>query len=212
MPLKHFTDRHFVRLLATESRRTDTTPFELSRSHVALGRFVASELVEQLPIEPREIQHPQGLRMGWKLADEGLITLVPFMRAGLYTAEGVREVVPNARVVHVSPRRGEGLSAEQLDEIRPVAGMPVILIDSVVNTGASLEPVLAQLQSRGVSWIGVIALVSPVPTAKRLEVEHPDVHFFFARISENQYVGKGSTDTGNRLFGTVPARGAGRTA
>jgi hypothetical protein len=26
--------------------------------------------------------------------------------------------------------------------------------------------------------------------------------FYFARTSENTYVGKGTTDTGNRLFGT----------
>jgi len=202
----HFTDRHVVRLLATESRRTDTTPFELARSHVALGRFVAGQLVEQLELAPREIQHPQGVRTGWQVADEADITLVTFMRAGLYTAEGVRDVLQHARVVHVSPTRRVGLSAAELAESGPIAGRRFVLIDSVVNTGASLEPVLAQLRDGGAAWLGVVTLVSPVPTARRLEVEHPDVHFYFARVSENQYVGKGSTDTGNRLFGTLARR------
>ena len=70
MPLTHHTDRHLVRLLATETRRTDTTPHELARSHVALGRFLAGELVENLALEPCEILHPQGVRQGWRVAAE----------------------------------------------------------------------------------------------------------------------------------------------
>jgi len=207
MPLKHYTERHAVRLLATESRRTDTTPFELSRSHVALGRFVASELVEDLPLEPRPIHHPQGLRQGWKVEGEHEIVIVTLMRAGLYAAEGVREVLPSARVLHVSPKRGAGLGQAELDELGAIRGRRFVLVDSVVNTGASVEPVIAQLRDGGAGWIAVVALVGPVPTVERLDREHPDIHFYFARISENQYVGKGSTDTGNRLFGTLPREG-----
>lgn len=209
MPVTHYTDRHIVRLLATETRRTDSLPHELSRSHVALGRFLAGELVELLPLEPREILHPQGSRQGWRVANEASITLVCLMRAGLYVTEGVREVLPSARVVHVSPRRGVGLDANELAEPGAIGDGRFILIDSVVNTGASVEPVLGQLREQGASLLVVLSLVAPVPIARRLEVEHPDVHFLFARISENQYVGKGATDTGNRLFGTHPRSAGG---
>ena len=71
-----------------------------------------------------------------------------------------------------------------------------------MNTGASLEPVLAQLAERGIRTF-VLSLVSPIPTAERLAQAWPAVNFLFARVSENQYVGKGTTDTGNRLFGTT---------
>lgn len=204
MSLKHFTTRHAVRLLATESRRTDTTPFALSRSHIALGRFVASEMVDDLPLEAREIQHPQGIRQGWQVVDEHKVVIVVLMRAGLYAAEGVREMLPNSRIVHVSSPRGTGLEQSQLDALGPICDRTIILVDSVVNTGASIEPIIIQLRSGNARWIAVLALVTPVPTAERLERDHPDVHFYFARISENSYVGKGSTDTGNRLFGTFP--------
>ena len=40
-------------------------------------------------------------------------------------------------------------------------------------------------------------------TAERRATTWPDVGFFFARVAANQYVGKGGTDTGNRLFGTT---------
>ncbi|MCA9720172.1 MAG: hypothetical protein H6713_31450 [Myxococcales bacterium] len=204
MPLTHFTDRHVVRLLATETRRADTTPHELTRSHRALGRFLAGELVELFPLERRPIQHPQGIRDGWRVAGEPRITLCCMMRAGLYATEGVREVLTHAPVVHVTPRRRSGLDESDLEDLGSVQGRRVVLIDAVINTGASLEPILGQLRERGADLIAVLALVCPVATARRLEAEHPDVHFILARISENQYVGKGTTDTGNRLFGTLP--------
>lgn len=203
MPLTHFTDRHLVRLLATQTRRTDLTPHELTRAHIALGRFLAGELVEQLPLESYDIPHPQGVRPGWRIADEPSVALLCFLRAGLYAAEGVREVLPRAPVLHIAPRRDTGLSAEERRAVEACGARAFVLIDAVVNTGATLEPVLAQLRARpDVALVAVVALVAPAATAERLALAHPEVHFLFARLSDNQYVGRGATDTGNRLFGT----------
>ena len=124
------------------------------------------------------------------------------MRAGLYVTNGVREVLQHSALLHVNPQRNVGLPASELAEFDRLGPRTSVLIDSVVNTGASLEPVLAQLQERG-QRIFVLTLVGPVPTAERLERTWPDVTFLYARVSTNQYVGKGATDTGNRLFGTV---------
>jgi uracil phosphoribosyltransferase len=200
--LTHFTERHIVQLLASESRRTDTTPHALSRAHVALGRFLAGELVERLALEPCDIQHPQGVRSGWRVADESSIVLLPFMRAGLYAADGVREVLQNSQVLHVHPERSVGLSACELAGLSALGARVGVIVDAVVNTGASLEPVLAQLRGR-IERLYVLALVAPVDTADRLERSWSDVEFLFARTSTNQYVGAGTTDTGNRLFGTT---------
>lgn len=205
MPLTHFTERHLVRLLATETRRTDITPHALSAAHVALGRFLAGELVERIDLEPREIQHPQGVRSGWSVADEAGIAVLPFLRAGLYAAEGVREVLQNAQVLHVRPTRGTGLSPDDLAAFESLSPRLVVLVDAVVNTGESLEPVLAQLRGR-IERLFVLALVAPVETADRLATAWPEVDFLFARTSTNQYVGAGTTDTGNRLFGTTRRR------
>ncbi len=207
MPLTHYTDRHVVRLLATETRRTDTTSHDLARSHAALGRLLGGELVEHLELETCDIQHPQGVRQGWRIAAEETIALVPFMRAGLYVADGVREVLQRAPILHASPTRGVGLPEDELAALGELGVGTAVLIDSVVNTGASLEPVLAQLRDRGLRLF-VLSLVSPTSTAERLAATWTDVQFLFARVSANQYVGKGMTDTGNRLFGTA-SRGQG---
>ena len=201
MPLTHFTNRHVVQLLATETRRTDRSPKELASSHENLGRFLASELVEHLDLAERQIAHPQGLRQGWAVADEPGVALVVFMRAGLYVAEGIRCVLQQSPVHHVRPRRGAGLDESDLRAVTGGSPHTCVLIDSVVNTGASLEPVLAQLSGTG-TRLFVVSLVSPTSTAERLATAWPAVEFLFARVSDNQYVGQGGTDTGNRLFGT----------
>lgn len=206
MSLKHFTERHLVRLLATETRRTDTTPHALSAAHVALGRFLGGELVEMLDLEPCDIQHPQGVRSGWRVAGEAQVVLLPFMRAGLYAAEGVREVLQSAQLLHVHPARGVGLSPAELANLDALGAHTAVIVDAVVNTGGSVEPVLAQLKGR-VDRVVVLALVAPVETADRLARTWPTVEFVFARTSTNQYVGAGTTDTGNRLFGTTGRRG-----
>lgn len=205
MPMTHFTERHIVRLLATETRRTDTTPHALSTAHVALGRVLAGELVERLDLEPCEIQHPQGVRSGWRVSHEEAIIVLPFLRAGLYAAEGVREVLQSAEVLHVRPERGAGLAPVELSAFEALSPRVAVIVDAVVNTGESLEPVLAQLRGR-VERVFVLALVVPVETAERLEGAWPDVEFLFARTSTNRYVGAGTTDTGNRLFGTTRRR------
>lgn len=206
MPFTHFTDRHAVQLLATQSRRTDVSPVQLARSHVDLGRLLAYELCELLPLEPCQIQHPQGVRTGVRIAGEDEVVILSFLRAGLYVTEGVREVLQHAAVCHVSPSRERGLDPAQLRALPALAGRVVVVVDSVINTGATLLPVLAQLQAQAPSLLIVLSLVTPVATAELLERRFPAVHFLLARVSENQYTGAGATDTGNRLFGTLPRR------
>ncbi|MCX5690654.1 MAG: hypothetical protein NTV94_12885 [Planctomycetota bacterium] len=202
MPLIHFTNRNLVRVLATETRRTDTSPQELAHSHVTLGRFLAGEVLEQFALEAREIRHPQGLRQGWQIQSENDIALVILMRAGLYVGQGFREVFRVAPMLHVSAPRGKGLPDADINQLSQLRIRSCVLIDSVVNTGGSIEPILQQLMNQGIR-VHVAALVAPSTTAERLAATWPETQFSFARLSDNQYVGKGATDTGNRLFGTT---------
>lgn len=202
MPLTHFSNRNLVHLLATESRRTDISPHALASSHVSLGRFLAGEMIEHMTMVPRDIQHPQGVRQGWQIQDEHHIALAVLMRSGLYVGDGVREVFQRAPMLHVTAARGKGLSEAELSQLSSLGIRTCVLIDSVVNTGESIEPVLRQLSERGMRT-HVVSLVTPRSTAERLVKVWPETHFHFARLSDNQYVGSGATDTGNRLFGTI---------
>jgi uracil phosphoribosyltransferase len=49
-----------------------------------------------------------------------------------------------------------------------------------------------------------MAAVAPTPTAVKLAGDFPAVTFEYLRLSDNQYVGIGRTDTGDRVFGHIP--------
>ena len=204
MKFFEFTDRNFVAHFATQTRRADISPKELSENHKYLGRFLAENISDFLEMEEIDINHPQGIKKGKSIKESNVIILC-FMRAGLYVAEGIREVLHNASLVTVKPIKGAGLNKNDLSQLPPdLYNRHIIIADSVVNTGKSLFPVLEQLENCGVKSIHVASLVMPLKTAQHIKSTYKEsekICFHIARISENSYVGKGKTDTGNRLFG-----------
>lgn len=78
-----------------------------------------------------------------------------------------------------------------------------MVVDAVINTGRSLDPVLAEVQKLQPKVVVVAALVAFRGAIERLTVMHPSVDFIVARVSDRSYVGSGGADTGARLFGTT---------
>ena len=203
MPLYHFTNKKAVQILANQTRRSDITPFALSQSHVELGKYMAYQICEEIALEECDISHPQGKKKGVRIAKPKKILILAFMRAGVYLGESLRTIFKDSPIHHVYPKRGKGLSNKELDEIGDLDGKVIILADSVINTGGTMFPTIRQLKKGNPTKIIVTSLVMPDTTADRLNIEFPDIFFYIARISKNKYVGKGKTDTGNRLFGTL---------
>lgn len=201
--LKHFTDKKAVQLIATDSRRTDITPYQLSQVHIEMGKYLAYEILEELELEDCEIQHPQGIKIGKRLKNEKDVIIMDFMRAGVYLGDGLRYVFQRSPYYHISPKRGEGLTETELKSFESIKDRIIILVDSVINTGDTMRPVIVQLSKLDPKKIFVTCQVMPYDTAEILEKEYQEVLFFIFRLSYNKYVGKGKTDTGNRLFGTL---------
>jgi len=201
MPLKHHTSKAAARLLANQSRRADIDARALSQAHHEIGRFLGYELTESLQLENYTIQHCQGPREGVRIKDEHRVAIVCLMRSGQYLADGLRDVLREAPLFPVTPCRSSGLTEKDLSTILSGDPHTVVIVDAVVNTGESLRPILMQLAASSGVCVHVLAAVAPTPTAERLAGEFPAVTFEYLRLSENQYVGKGQTDTGDRVFG-----------
>ena len=95
---------------------------------------------------------------------------------------------------------------QRLDSTTTVS---IIVVDSVINSGKSIERAIKcihQLVERVTPSLSVVtyglAGVIQQEAAERLPLAYPRARFLALRVSENKYVGKGGTDTGNRLFGT----------
>lgn len=200
--LRHFTDVPACRLLADRTRRSDLDTRDYSEAYAELGRFLAYQVVQQFELEEYQIQHCEGPRPGVRIRDEGRIGIVCLMRAGLYLAHGCRAVLRRSPLHLFSPERDKGLNPKELEELAGSRLDTLILVDSVVNTGKTIRPIFAQAKAIGIKKVIVMAGVAPVTQGTSIAEDHPDVAFYFARLSHNSYVGKGGTDTGNRLFGT----------
>lgn len=203
--LRHFTDVPACRLLADRTRRSDLDTRDYSEAYAEMGRFLAYQVVQEFELEEYQIQHCEGPRPGVRIRDEERIGIVCLMRAGLYLAHGCRAVLRRSPMHLFAPERDKGLNPKELDELACSRLKTLILVDSVVNTGKTIRPIFAQAKAIGIKKVIVMAGVSPVAQGTSIAEDHPDVVFYFARLSHNSYVGKGGTDTGNRLFGT-PAR------
>ncbi len=193
MPIYHFTHKNAVQLLATQSRRTDISSTELCKIHFEMGKYLAYQMLDEFELSETEINHVQGIKKGVELSNKDKIVIFGLMRAGLYAAEGVRSVFSDSEFF-----LDDKFETEKIDLENKV----VIIVDAVINTGKSIEKIIEQLKESKTNKIFVATLIMQ-NDALQLADKYPNIYFYALRVSENKYVGKGGTDTGNRLFNTT---------
>ncbi len=161
--------------------------------HFEMGKLLAYKMLEDFPVTEISIRHVQGIRQGVELAQKDDFVIVSMMRAGLYAAEGIRSVFSNGGfILYSSPE----------DLVQNLNGKIIIVADSVINTGKSIERVVTEIKSQNPAKIVVATLVMQ-QHATKLADQYREIDFYALRVSANKYVGKGATDTGNRLFNTI---------
>jgi uracil phosphoribosyltransferase len=84
-------------------RSTSSRAFRALMAQIA--GLMVYEVTRGFPSRPVEIRTPMETMAGTRL--EGTITVVPVLRAGLGMAEGVLDVMPEARVGHLGMARGD---------------------------------------------------------------------------------------------------------
>ncbi|CAE6537299.1 unnamed protein product [Rhizoctonia solani] len=221
LPLVDITSEHFLasilspvvlapanvaRLLMTPMRDAAVSGPHLRKAHESVGRYLAVSLLsasECIGLEEYSIRHVQGHETtGYRFRDEARTTIVALMRGGEPMALGVNEVMPLAMFVHA--KLPSDLKAEYVEGQRTI-----ILVDSVINTGTSIVGFVARI--REVDACIRIVVVAGVVQAKSFSrtalarVLTADRNFVIValRQSDNKFTGKGTTDTGNRLFNTT---------
>ncbi len=137
------------------------------------------------------------------------ITLVPVLRAGLAMAEGVLEVMPEARVGHIGLLRDEETlkPVTYLSKLPPdLAAGPVLLLDPMLATGGSAARACHLLRESGATDIRLLCLVATPEGVSRLGRDHPDIPVYTAaldrELNEFGYILPGLGDAGDRLYGT----------
>src|SRR5205814_7994220 len=94
--LDHPLIQHKLSILRDKS--TSTKDFKQLVNEIAM--LMAYEVTKDLPLETTEVETPLEPMRGVRVAGKKL-ALVPILRAGLGTAEGIAQLTPSARVGHI---------------------------------------------------------------------------------------------------------------
>lgn len=192
-------------MLGAQTRRAFHSPPDLQAVHEQVGLRLADTLLDAFShqdenlLTVQDFNHVQGGTFaGVVVSPVPATVILAMMRAGEPMARGVFAKFPQAHFV----RYYESDSLDWMSRMNGVAR--VLVVDSVVNRGTTVRQVLHKLDALRLPIRSyVLSGVMQAAAALALPQEFPRVRFVALRVSENQYTGRGGTDTGNRLFGTV---------
>ncbi len=191
----------------TNIRRKETKTKDFYQNVEEIAGLMAFEISRDFPLRDVEIETPICKTIQHELAQE--VVIVPILRAGLGMVDGIRDMIPTAKVGFIGLYRDE----ETLEPHEYYAKFPnnikdaiVLVVDPMLATGGSASAAITMLKKRGCTDIKYVGLVAAPEGIERLTTDHPDVDCYIAakdeKLNENGYIVPGLGDCGDRLFGT----------
>lgn len=195
------------KLALLRDEKTKTKDFRETLDEIA--SLMSFEVFKDIGIhETEEIFHtPTGCELH-KVKLDHKIVLAPILRAGIGMVDGIRNMVPTARVGHIGMYRDEEtLEPHEYYFKLPVVENPlVVVVDPMLATGGSAISAIAAIKKRGYNNIRLMCLVGSPEGVEAVNKAYPDVDIYLASIdshlNENGYIIPGLGDAGDRIFGT----------
>ena len=198
--IKDLSNKNIFKVLATESRRANLTPNQLAIVHKKLGQLLSYEILDFAEMEEIEINHVQGIKKSLSISPSEKYIILVLMRGGLYVAEGIKEIFDGRYKYEFINNNNDILPI--LNKYKNDADeYNLIIVDSVINTGKTVDQVLSISKQFKFKKQFITTLVIQEKAIEKYSSS--DIYLLTVRISPNFYIGKGKTDTGNRIFGTI---------
>jgi uracil phosphoribosyltransferase len=201
--LKHPLLTHKLALL----RHRETTTKDFRETLEEIAGLMAYEITRDLPVKPVSVETPIGICETEELAAD--IVIVPVLRAGLGMVDGIRNLIPSARVGHIGMYRDHVTLQPMTYYSKFPENLPdavVLLLDPMLATGGSSSAAIAVLKDHGARAIKLVCVVGAPEGVARIAADHPDVQVYLAgydeKLNENGYIVPGLGDAGDRIFGT----------
>ena len=191
----------------TNIRKQETKTKDFYQNVNEIAGLMAYEISREFPLREVEIETPICKSIQYEIVSE--VVIVPILRAGLDMVDGIRSMIPTAKVGFIGLYRDE----ETLEPHEYYAKFPenirdaiVLVVDPMLATGGSASAALTMLKKRGAKDIRFVCLVAAPEGVKLLQHDHPDVDIYIAsldvKLNEKGYIVPGLGDCGDRLFGT----------
>ena len=194
------------KLTIMRDKNTGSKDFRQLLEEISL--LMGYEVTRDLPLEDVEIETPICPMVAKEVKGRKL-AIVPILRAGLGMVDGLRTLVPVAKVGHIGLYRNEETHKPVVYYCKLPADIEnrlVIVTDPMLATGGSACDAIAMLKERGCNNIRLMCLVAAPVGIEKVQTEHPDVDIYVAAIdkclNENAYIVPGLGDAGDRIFGT----------
>lgn len=202
--MNHPLIQHKIGIMRVKT--TSTKEFRDLVSEVAM--LICYEATRNLPLADIEIETPLVKTTVKEIAGKKLC-IVPILRAGLHMADGILNLIPNAKVGHVGLYRNE----ETLEPVEYFCKLPsdssdreIFVVDPMLATGGSAIAAVNLLKAKGIKKIRFLCIIAAPEGVKRFTEIHPDVDVFIGaldeRLNENGYILPGLGDAGDRIYGT----------
>ena len=202
-------DHPLIRHKVTHLCDVNTGSKEFCEIVKEITTLMGYEVLKDLPTKMVEIQAPLSKFESPVIAED--FTVVPILRAGLGMVDGLRSLLPTAKVGHVGLYRDE----ETLQPVQYYFKLPVdvtegevIIVDPAFATGVSAEATIRLLKEAGCKRIKFMCIFSCDQGIEFVHSRHPEVPIFAAYhstypLNEKGYIIDAAGDAGDRICGTV---------
>lgn len=194
------------KLSILRNKNTSSKDFRELVSEIAM--LMCYEVTRDLPLEEVEIETPICKTTVKHLAGKKL-AIIPILRAGLGMVDGIRSLIPSARIGHIGLYRDETTlkPVEYYCKLpKDIADRDVIVVDPMLATGGSGIDAVSQIKLRHPKSIKFVCIIAAPEGIEAFSKAHPDVSIYCAaldeKLNDNGYIIPGLGDAGDRIFGT----------
>lgn len=202
--MSHPLIQHKIGIMRVKT--TTTKEFRDLVTEVAM--LICYEATRDLKLSDIEIETPLVKATVKEIAGKKLC-IVPILRAGLHMADGILNLIPNAKVGHIGLYRDE----ETLEPVEYFCKLPsdaadreIYVVDPMLATGGSAVAAIKSLKDKGITKIHFLCIIAAPEGVKRLQDEHPDVSIYIGalddKLNDKGYILPGLGDAGDRIYGT----------
>lgn len=202
--MEHPLIKHKISFL--RDKNTGTKIFNELVSEIAM--LICFEATRNLPLKTIKIETPLAVANAEVISGKKM-AIIPILRAGLGMVDGIKMLVPNAKVGHIGLYRDE----KTLQPVKYYCKMPsdidqrdVFVLDPMLATGGSATAAIQYIKDSGAKSIKLMCIIAAPEGIKKITKMHPDVEVFCGALDccldEHGYIVPGLGDAGDRIFGT----------